>query len=359
LADTLIDEIDGLVRLNLAQSNRVASLSNISAIIREHSPWLTPTEVISAAISSTANLTEFGPLTPLVADQRSTDILVKSKDEIWIDLGNGLELTQVCFTSEAEVRGLAQRLATNTGRRLDEAHPYVDVPVADGIRMHAIIPPIARGSTQIAFRLIRNKQCSLADLVGDEISDFLIDLLSQRRSILISGGTGAGKTTLLTALLGEVSPSERILIIEDTSEVFPKHPHVVHLQSRETNVEGAGAVTMRDLVRQALRMRPDRLVIGEVRGAEIVDLLAALNSGHDGAFATIHANSAAAIPARIEALGVAAGLDRLAVHSQLASAIEIIVHLRRENSRRFVSEISEIQVKDDGLCLVKTLGRWL
>jgi pilus assembly protein CpaF len=283
---------------------------------------------------------------------------VKSKDEVWIDLGDGLELTQVCFSSEAEVRGLAQRLATNTGRRLDEAHPYVDVPVADGIRMHAIIPPIARGSTQIAFRLIRNKQCSLAELVGDEISALLIDLLSQRRSILITGGTGAGKTTLLTALLSEVSPSERILIIEDTSEVFPRHPHVVHLQSRETNVEGAGAVTMRDLVRQALRMRPDRLVIGEVRGAEIVDLLAALNSGHDGAFATIHANSAAAIPARIEALGVAAGLDRVAVHSQLASAIEIIVHLRRENSRRFVSEISEIQVKDDGLCRVKTLGSW-
>jgi pilus assembly protein CpaF len=354
----LRDEIDGLVRLNLAQSNQVPSLSNISAIIREHSPWLTAAEIIGAAINSTANLAEFGPLTPLVADLRSTDILVKSKDEVWIDLGDGLELTQVCFSSEAEVRGLAQRLATNTGRRLDEAHPYVDVPVADGIRMHAIIPPIARGSTQIAFRLIRNKQCSLAELVGDEISALLIDLLSQRRSILITGGTGAGKTTLLTALLSEVSPSERILIIEDTSEVFPRHPHVVHLQSRETNVEGAGAVTMRDLVRQALRMRPDRLVIGEVRGAEIVDLLAALNSGHDGAFATIHANSAAAIPARIEALGVAAGLDRVAVHSQLASAIEIIVHLRRENSRRFVSEISEIQVKDDGLCRVKTLGSW-
>jgi pilus assembly protein CpaF len=355
----LRDEIDGLVRLNLAQSNRMPSLSNISTIIKEHSPWLTPTEVINAALSSTANLTEFGPLTSLVADPRTTDILVKSKDEVWIDIGNGLELAQACFTSEAEVRGLAQRLATNTGRRLDEAHPYVDVPVADGIRMHAIIPPIARGSTQIAFRLIRSKSRSLADLTGDEVAAFLIDLISHRRSILISGGTGAGKTTLLTALLGEVSSTERILIIEDTSEVFPTHPHVVHLQSRETNVEGAGAVTMRDLVRQALRMRPDRLVIGEVRGAEIVDLLAALNSGHDGAFATIHANSAAAIPARIEALGVAAGLDRMAVHSQLASAIEIIVHLRRENGRRFVSEVSEIEVKDNGVCSVKTMGRWL
>jgi pilus assembly protein CpaF len=356
--DALRDEVDSLVRLNLARSNQAPSLSNISAIIKEHSPWLTPTEVINAAVTSSENLIEFGPLTHLVADPRTTDILVKGNNEVWIDLGSGLELTDVSFASESEVRALAQRFALNTGRRLDEAHPYVDVPVADGIRMHAIIPPIARGSTQIAFRLIRNKQRSLADLVGEDISALLVDLLSQRRSILITGGTGAGKTTLLTALLGEVSPCERILIIEDTSELFPRHPHVVHLQARETNVEGAGAVTMRDLVRQALRMRPDRLVIGEVRGAEIVDLLAALNSGHDGAFATIHANSAEAIPARIEALGVAAGLDRVAVHSQLASAIEIIVHLRREKSRRFVSEISEIQVKNDGLCTVKALGCW-
>ena len=351
-------DLDGLVRRNLARSNQAPSLSNISAIIKDHSPWLTPAEVISAAIISTANLVEFGPLTPLVADLRSTDILVKSKDEVWIDVGEGLELSQVRFESEIEVRNLAQRLATNTGRRLDEAHPYVDVPVADGIRMHAIIPPIARGTTQIAFRLIRSQHRSLADLVGVQIEPLLIDLIRARRSILITGGTGAGKTTLLTALLSEVSPTERILIIEDTSELFPKHPHVVHLQARETNVEGAGGVTMRDLVRQALRMRPDRLVIGEVRGAEIVDLLAALNSGHDGAFATIHANSATAIPARIEALGVAAGLDRRAVHSQLASAIEIIVHLRRDGNRRFVSEIAEIQVSDGGLCFVKTLGRW-
>lgn len=358
MGDPLTDETDGLVRLGLARSNQSPSLSNISTIIKEHSPWLTSAEIIGAAIVSSANLVEFGPLTALVADIRSTDILVKNKDEIWVDIGDGLELSQVHFESEVEVRNLAQRLATNTGRRLDEAHPYVDAPVADGVRMHAIIPPIARGSTQIAFRLIRIQHRSLTDLVGVDVASQLIELIKARRSILISGGTGAGKTTLLTAILSQIPITERILIIEDTSELFPEHPHVVHLQSRETNVEGAGGVTMRDLVRQALRMRPDRLVIGEVRGAEIVDLLAALNSGHDGALATIHANSAAAIPARIEALGVAAGLDRRAVHSQLASAIEVIVHLRRENGRRFVSEIGEIQVKDDGLCMVKTIGRW-
>jgi len=354
----LTDEIDGHVRLSLAQSNQRPSLSNISTIIKGHAPWLTSAEVISAAITSTANLIEFGPLTPLVADLRSTDILVTSKDEIWVDFGEGLRLSQIRFESELEVRNLAQRLATNTGRRLDEAHPYVDAPVADGIRMHAIIPPIARDSTQIAFRLIRIQHRSLVDLVGSDIRTYLTNLIKARRSILISGGTGVGKTTLLTSLIGEVSGSERILIIEDTSELFPQHPHVVHLQSRETNVEGAGGITMRDLVRQALRMRPDRLVIGEVRGAEVVDLLAALNSGHEGAFATIHANSAAAIPARIEALGVAAGLDRRAVHSQLATAIEVIVHLRREHGRRFVSEIGEIHVENDGLCSVKTLRRW-
>lgn len=348
----MIDEIDGLVRLKLARSNQNPSLANISTIIKEHSPWLSSSQVIGAAINSTANLVEFGPLTSLIEDVRSTDILVKNKDEVWVDIGDGLELSKVHFESETEVRTLAQRLATNTGRRLDEAHPYVDATVADGIRMHAIIPPIARGSTQISFRLIRIQNRSLSDLVGDEIAGRLLELTNARRSILISGGTGAGKTTLLTSILSELPTSERILIIEDTAELFPDHRHVVHLQSRETNVEGAGGVSMRDLVRQALRMRPDRLVIGEVRGAEIVDLLAALNSGHDGALATIHANNAAAIPARIEALGVGAGLDRRAIHSQLASAIEIVIHLRREKGRRFVSEIGEIQVKDDGLCVV-------
>ncbi len=349
------DEIDGVVRRNLAKANQAPTLSNISTIIREESPWLTPIEIIGSAIRSTENLVEFGPLTPLIRDPRATDILVRSKDEIWVDLGDGLTLSQYRFDAEDDVRTLAQRLAVNRGRRLDEAHPFVDVPVSDGIRMHAIIPPVARGTTQISFRLIRAGARRLDDLVGLEISNALHNLVRERRSILISGGTGAGKTTLLTALLGEVADSERILVIEDTSELFPNHPHVVHLQARETNIEGAGGVSMRELVRQSLRMRPDRLVIGEVRGGEIVDLLAALNSGHEGAFATIHANSARAVPARIEALGAAAGLSRQAVHSQLASAIDVIVHLRREDGRRYVSEIGELTVLENGLCAVRAL----
>lgn len=349
------DEIDGVVRRSLVKAKQAPTLSNISTIIREQSPWLNPAEIIGSAIRSTENLAEFGPLTPLIHDSRTTDILVRSKDEIWVDFGDGLVLSQYRFDGEDGVRTLAQRLAINRGRRLDEAHPFVDVPVSDGIRMHAVIPPIARGTTQISFRLIHARARRLEDLVSYDISNVLIQLVRERRSILISGGTGAGKTTLLTALLGEVAGSERILVIEDTSELFPDHPHVVHLQTRETNIEGAGGVSMRELVRQSLRMRPDRLVIGEVRGGEVVDLLAALNSGHEGAFATIHANSARAVPARIEALGVAAGLSRQAVHSQLASAIDVIVHLRREGGRRYVSEIGELMVLENGLCAVEAL----
>ena len=182
----------------------------------------------------------------------------------------------------------------------------------------------------------------------------LRDVVAARTAFLVTGGTGAGKTTLLATLLGTVAAGERLVVVEDSSELRPDHPHVVGLEGRPVNVEGAGAITVRDLVRQALRMRPDRLVVGEVRGAEVVDLLAALNTGHDGGCGTLHANSAADVPARIEALGVAAGLSREAVHSQLASAVQVVVHVvRPPRGGRFVSQVATMEVGSSGLVVCR------
>uniref|UniRef100_UPI0035D7CECE TadA family conjugal transfer-associated ATPase n=1 Tax=Bacillus thuringiensis TaxID=1428 RepID=UPI0035D7CECE len=232
------------------------------------------------------------------------------------------------------VNHLASHICVAAGRRLDDASPWTDARLPDGTRMHAVLPPVSVGSTCLSLRVVRPRAFSLTELVaagpvppgGDRVLGALVEA---RVSSLISGGTGAGKTTLLSSLLGAVGERERIVLAEDSAELRPDHPHVVRLESRPANQEGAGRVTLRDLVRQALRMRPDRLVVGEVRGAEVTELLAALNTGHEGGCGTVHANAAEHVPARLEALGTAAGLDRTALHSQLAAALSVVVHLVR------------------------------
>ena len=239
-------------------------------------------------------------------------MLVNGAEHVYLDRGPGLELTGVRFPDEESVRRLAQRLAALGGRRLDDATPYVDLRLPDGTRFHAVLAPLARPGTVISLRVPRRQGFTLDELVGhgtlDEATAELLDaIVAARLAFLVSGGTGSGKTTLLAALLARVGPGERLVVVEDASELRPDHPHVVALEGRPANLEGAGAVEVRTLVRQALRMRPDRLVVGEVRGAEIVDLLAALNTGHEGGCGTLHANSAIDVPARVEALALAAG----------------------------------------------------
>jgi pilus assembly protein CpaF len=281
-----------------------------------------------------------------------------------VDRGRGLELTEVTFADAASVRRLAQRLAAVAERRLDDARPWVDARLPDGTRMHAVIPPVAVGSTCLSLRVVRPRAFSVEELVaagtvppgGDRL---LRALVEARLSFLISGGTGSGKTTLLSSLLGMVGERERIVLAEDSAELRPEHPHVVRLESRAANQEGAGRVTLRDLVRQALRMRPDRLVVGEVRGAEVTELLAALNTGHEGGCGTVHANAAADVPARLEALGTAAGLDRAALHSQLAAALSVVIHLVRDRAgRRRVAEIRVLQRDAAGLVVTVPALRW-
>jgi len=296
-----------------------------------------------------------GPLEPLLRLPGVSDVLVNGAEHVYLDRGEGLERTEVRFPDEESVRRLAQRLAALGGRRLDDASPHVDLRLADGSRFHAVLAPVARPGTLISLRVPRATAFSLAELVAAGTVDgpaaaLLERVVSARLAFLVTGGTGTGKTTLLSALLSLVDPRERLVLVEDASELRPDHPHVVGLESRPPNIEGAGAIDLRTLVRQALRMRPDRLVVGEVRGAEVVELLAALNTGHEGGCGTLHANSALDVPSRIEALALAAGLGREAAHSQLASAVDVVLHLGRgRDGRRRVRQVAVPVRSPDGL----------
>jgi pilus assembly protein CpaF len=306
-----------------------------------------------------------GPLDNLLSEPGITDILVNGPDEVYIDRGSGLERVLVRTGDEPAVRRLATRLAAAAGRRLDDATPYVDVRLNDGTRFHAVLSPVAAPGTCLSLRVPSRKVFSLDDLVAAGALPaagvpVLRDLLASRVAFLISGGTGTGKTTLLNCLLSLVDPSERLVLVEDASELRPDHPHVVRLEARPPNVEGTGEITLRDLVRQALRMRPDRLVVGEVRGAEVVDLLSALNTGHEGGCGTVHANSAADVPARLEALGALAGLTRDALHSQVASALHAVIHLTRAaDGVRRISEIRTFERLPSGEIVTRPAAEFL
>jgi pilus assembly protein CpaF len=305
-----------------------------------------------------------GPLEPLLRLPGVTDVLVNGPDAVYLDRGSGLELTQVRFADDAAVRRLAQRLAGTAGRRLDDATPYVDLRLPDGSRFHAVLAPLSRPGTVISLRVPRARVFTLEELVAagtlnDDGASLLRRMITARLAFLVSGGTGSGKTTLLSALLSLVDPGHRIVLVEDASELRPDHPHVVALEARPANVEGAGEVPMQVLVRQALRMRPDRLVVGEVRGAELTDLLAAMNTGHEGGCGTVHANSAGDVPARVEALAMAAGLPQAAAHSQLSSAVDAVVHLARDpDGSRRVAEVAVLVRGDSGLVTAETALRF-
>lgn len=305
-----------------------------------------------------------GPLEPLLRRPGCSDVVVNGPDQVFADYGRGLEPTGVVFPDESSVRRLAQRLAALGGRRLDDASPAVDVRLPDGTRCHAVLAPVARPGTLISLRVPSVTTLGLAELeaggfVGRSGAQLLRSIVARRLAFLISGGTGTGKTTLLAALLGEVDPRERIVLVEDSSELRPGHPHVVGLEARPANSEGAGEIRLQALVRQSLRMRPDRLVVGEVRGAEVVDLLAALNTGHEGGCGTVHANSADDVPARLEALALAAGLPRPAVHAQAASALDVVLHLVRERSgRRRLAQIGVPARGADGLIAIECAVRY-
>ena len=349
------------VRARLAAGSGVPSPAAVAALVREESGGLLGDRAVLEAVRLASD--EFsgaGPLEPLLRAPGVTDVLVNGAGQVWIDRGSGLEPVDSRFPDEDAVRRLAVRLAAAAGRRLDDAAPWVDASLPDGTRLHAVLPPVSADGTCLSLRVLRRARLSFDDLAArgafPGASAGLLRAMVQRRSaFLVTGGTGSGKTTVLSALLGLVPPGERLVLCEDAPELWPDHPHVVRLVTRPPNVEAVGAVTLRDLVRQALRMRPDRLVVGEVRGAEVVDLLAALNTGHDGGCGTLHVNRPAEVPARLEALGVAAGLDRAAVHSQAAAALSLVLHLQRTPAGRHLAEVAVVRRRGE---LIEVVPGW-
>lgn len=304
-----------------------------------------------------AELQGLGPLQRFAEDPAVTDILVNGPSAVWVDDGAGLQRTDLTFTNDADVRALAARLIAAGGRRLDDGNPCVDVRL-DRFRVHAVLPPLSTAGTLLSIRIQRQRHFTFDELVASgaldqQMAEALRGIVRKRLNFLISGATGTGKTTLLAALLALSGLDERLVTVEDSAELSPAHPHVIGLQSRHSNVEGSGSVDLAELVRQALRMRPDRLIVGECRGAEVRELLAAMNTGHDGAGGTIHANSAASVPARLSALAALAGMEAAPLALQAANALDVVIHVIRAGAGRTVSEIGVIEKTPAGELVVR------
>ncbi len=289
---------------------------------------------------------DLGPITPLLLDEEISDILVNTHRQVFIERLGRLETTNVTFRDEAHLRHIIDRIISRVGRRIDESTPLVDARLPDGSRVNAIIPPAALDGPILSIRRFRRRALSIDDLLGlgsltPELAQLITGAVRARLNMLVTGGTGSGKTTLLNILSRYIPAEERIVTIEDSAELQLQQPHVVRLETRPPNIEGKGQITQRDLVRNALRMRPDRIVVGEVRGDEVLDMLQAMNTGHDGSMTTIHSNGPRDALHRMENLVLMAGhaLPDRAIREQVASALELIVHVSRlsDGNRRILS----------------------
>ena len=303
-----------------------------------------------------AEILGLGPLEPLMSDPHISDILVNGPGEVFIERRGRLHRTDICFADNAHVVRIIQRIAGRVGRRVDESSPTVDARLADGSRVHAVVPPLALRGPTLSIRRFGAKPLRIDDLLGcgsllPEMVEFLAAAIEARVSLLISGGTGAGKTTLLNALSSYLPHDERIVTIEDSAELQLQHPHVVSLETRTANTEGSGAVTIRDLVRNSLRMRPDRILVGEVRGAEAMDMLQAMNTGHEGSLTTIHANDVGDALSRLEVMVGMTGYDFPVdvMRQYIVAGIRLVVHVGRlKGGVRRVMRIAEIVGIENG-----------
>lgn len=303
----------------------------------------------------------FGPLAGFLADGDVTDLFINGMRGLWVDRGHGPVLERRWRApGEKALRELAVRIIAAGGRHLDEAQPCVDVRIGDGIRVHAVLPPVSTCGTLLSIRAPRAITLSIDDLRSQAFfppgaEEIVRHALAERANLLITGAGGSGKTTLLGALLAEASREERIVVIEDVAELRIDHPHVVTLEARQANTDGAGSVPLDRLVRESLRMRPDRLVVGECRGAELRELLSALNTGHDGGAGTLHANSLADVPARLEALGAFSGLGPEALARQAVSAIDLVIHVERRAGGHALVDMGEFGLDPAGRLRVSSV----
>lgn len=332
--------------------------TTLAAVVRDEAPTAGTGTLLDVTATLLAELDGAGILAGLLHRPGVTDVLVNGPGPVWIDAGEGLQQTEVTVADEPSARRLAVRLVAAGGRRLDDAAPYADARLADGTRVHAVLPPLSPAGTCISLRVPPRRTFSLTELVDARSLppagvELLQRLIHSGSAFVVTGGTGTGKTTILSTLLSQSRRGDRLVLVEDAAELRPAHPHVVRLEARAPNAEGMGGVSLDVLVRQALRMRPDRLVVGEVRGAEVLDLLSALNTGHAGGCGTVHANRAEHLPARIESLCVAAGVERAAAHSLLSAALDAVIHLRRDpDGRRRIAGIAVLATTGSGLATV-------
>ncbi len=347
-----MDELQSL-REELASSAEPLTAARIAEAVRSSGLALGSGTTQQLVRSLRDELVGLGPLQQFVDQEDVTDVMVGAQGRIHTDGVRGLCDTGVSAGGEEQVRGLARRLIALSGGRLDEGHPCADGRIG-ACRIHAVIPPVAVEGTMISVRVFRGSSADLAGLAQQwsapqEWLPVIRGLVAARMNWLISGATGSGKTSLLAAMLGECREDERILVVEDTTEMHPEHPHVLHLQGRQGNVEGTGRVDMGRLVRETLRMRPDRLIVGECRGAELRDFLTAMNTGHQGAGGTVHANSPGSVPARLAAMGALAGLSPETVSLQAAAALDVVLHVERRGGRRMPVAVSSVTHRDGGL----------
>jgi pilus assembly protein CpaF len=308
----------------------------------------------------------YGPITPFLSDPLITEIMVNGKNSIYIEKSGKLTLTGIAFLSDETLRGTIDRMVSRVNRRLDEASPYVDARLPDGSRINAIIPPASLSGPCLTIRKFRKEPFPMEELIGlrtlsREAADYLRDAVQKRMNIIVSGGTGSGKTTLLNALSRFIPEEERIVTIEDAAELQLMKPHVIILEARPPNIEGTGSITIRDLVRNSLRMRPDRIIVGECRGGEALDMLQAMNTGHDGSITTGHANTPRDMLRRLETMVLFSGVDIpvKAIREQIASAIDILVHMSRlGDGRRAVTSITEVTGISESQILLQDIFRW-
>jgi pilus assembly protein CpaF len=305
-----------------------------------------------------------GPLAALFADPRITEIVVNGPEQVYAEVGGRLQRTDAAFRDAADLRAAIVRLVGLCGRRIDDSTPLVDARLPDGSRVNAVLPPLAVDGPLLTVRRFGSRRLTIEDLVrlgtlGDDDADLLRRVVVARRNVLVCGGTSSGKTTTLGALTGFVGRGERIVTVEDAAELDLDAPHVARLEARPASVEGRGAVDVRMLVRNALRMRPDRIVVGEVRGGEALDLLLAMNTGHDGSLATVHANSPADALRRLETMAMMGGVDvpHAIVRESIAGAIHVVVHQQRlPDGRRQVATIAGVEAEGGGWRITDRAG---